>query len=47
MIDKSNKIYYFETTTDVANWLIENKFTKMTDPKIVRQELTNRIKNNK
>lgn len=37
----------FETTTDAAKWLIENKYTKMTNPKIVRQEICDRIRKNK
>ena len=47
IIDKNNQIHKFETTTDAANWLIENKFTKMTNPKIVRQEICDRIRKNK
>lgn len=47
IIDKNNQIHRFETTTDAANWLIENKFTKMTNPKIVRQEICDRIRKNK
>lgn len=47
IIDKNNEIHKFETTTDAANWLIENKFTKMTNPKIVRQEICDRIRKNK
>lgn len=38
---------HFETTTDAAQWLIDNKITKMTNRTIVRQEITNRIRNNK
>ena len=37
----------FETTTDAARWLIENKYTKMTNPIIVRQEICDRIRKNK
>lgn len=51
----SKKLYFikdgqkiiFDTTTDAAKWLIENHITKMTDYKIVRQEITNRIRKNK
>lgn len=44
---KKEKEYWFETTTLAANWLIENKYTKMTNPKIVRQEICDRIRKNK
>lgn len=47
IILKKDQEYWFETTTDAANWLIENHFTKMTNPKYVRQELCNRIRKNK
>lgn len=47
IIDKNNQIHIFETTNDAANWLIENKFTKMTNPKIVRQEICDRLRKNK
>ena len=39
--------YHFETTTDAAQWLMDNKITKMTNRTIVRQEITSRIRNNK
>ena len=39
--------FEFQTTTEAANWLIENKYTKMTNPKIVRQEICDRIKKKK
>ena len=39
--------FEFQTTTEAANWLIENKYTKMTNPKIVRQEICDRIRKNK
>lgn len=44
---KEKEYYEFETTTEAAKWLIENKITKMTNPKSVRQEITNRILKNK
>ena len=47
IIDKEHQSHIFETTSDAAQWLIDKKYTKMTNPKIVRQELTNRIKKNK
>ena len=47
IIDKQNQIHNFETTTDAAKWLIENKFTKMTNPVIVRQEICDRLRKNK
>ena len=34
--DKASNEHRFETTRDAANWLIENKYTKMTNPTIVR-----------
>lgn len=39
--------HHFETTTEAAQWLIDNKITKMTNRTIVRQEITSRIRNNK
>ena len=45
--DKANNEHRFETTRDAANWLIENKYTKMTNPTIVRQEICDRIRKNK
>lgn len=47
IIDKKQSVFEFETTTDAANWLIENKYTKMTNPTIVRQEICDRIRKNK
>lgn len=47
IIDKMKQVHCFETTTDAANWLIENKYTKMTNPKFVRQEICDRIRKNK
>lgn len=47
IIDKQNQKHNFETTTEAAKWLIENKFTKMTNPTIVRQEICDRIRKNK
>lgn len=44
---KNNELYYFETTRDAAMWLINNKITKMTNPNLVRQEITSRIRKNK
>jgi hypothetical protein len=44
---KNNELYYFETTRDAAMWLINNKTTKMTNPNLVRQEITSRIRQNK
>jgi uncharacterized membrane protein YcaP (DUF421 family) len=47
IIDKENNKHNFETTREAAEWLIKNKYTKMINPTIVRQEICNRIKNNK
>lgn len=44
---KDEQLYYFETTTDAAQWLIDNKITKMANVKSVRQEITDRIRKNK
>lgn len=44
---KEKEYYEFKTTTDAAEWLINKKITKMTDPKAVRGEITNRILKNK
>ena len=44
---KGDELYRFETTRDAAMWLIDNKITKMTNPNLVRQEITSRIRNNK
>ena len=44
---KKDEIHHFETTRDAAEWLIENGITKMTNPNLVRQEITSRIRNNK
>ena len=44
---KNNELYYFETTREAAMWLINNKITKMTNPNLVRQEITSRIRKNK
>lgn len=44
---KEKEEHYFETTTDAAQWLIDNKITKMTNRTIVRQEITSRIRQNK
>ena len=44
---KGEELYRFETTRDAAIWLIDNKITKMTNPNLVRQEITSRIRNNK
>ena len=44
---KEDEIHHFETTREAAEWLIENGITKMTNPNLVRQEITNRIRNNK
>ena len=44
---KKDEIHHFETTREAAEWLIENGITKMTNPNWVRQEITNRIRNNK
>ena len=44
---KKDEIHHFETTREAAEWLIENDITKMTNPNLVRQEITNRIRNNK
>lgn len=47
IIDKNNEKKWFETTTEAAKWLIEKKYTKMTNPTIVRQEICDRIRKNK
>lgn len=47
VILKKEKEYYFETTTAAAEWLIQNKYTKMTNPVFVRQEICDRIRKNK
>ena len=44
---KKNEYYEFETTTEAAQWLIENNITKMKEIRCVRQEITNRIHNKK
>lgn len=44
---KKNEYYEFETTTEAAQWLIENNITKMKEVRCVRQEITNRIRNKK
>lgn len=44
---KGEELHRFETTREAALWLIDNKITKMTNPNSVRQEITNRIINNK
>ena len=44
---KKDEIHHFETTREAAEWLTENGITKMTNPNLVRQEITNRIRNNK
>lgn len=44
---KKDEIHHFETTREAAEWLIENSITKMTNPNLVRQEITSRIRNNK
>lgn len=44
---KKDEIHHFETTREAAEWLIENGITKMTNPNLVRQEITSRIRNNK
>lgn len=44
---KKDEIHHFEATREAAEWLIENGITKMTNPNLVRQEITNRIRNNK
>ena len=46
-ISDDGKKFEFQTTTEAANWLIENKYTRMTNPKIVRQEICDRIRKNK
>lgn len=47
IIDKEQNAFEFETTTEAAKWLIEKKYTKMTNPTIVRQEICNRLRKNK
>lgn len=47
IVDKQQNIFEFETTTNAAKWLIEQKYTKMTNPTIVRQEICDRIRKNK
>ena len=46
IIEKDNNKYRFETTTDAAQWFINNKITKVQQNKQVRQELNRRIKEN-
>lgn len=46
-INKDGQEFWFETTRDAALWLIENKYTRMTNPTIVRQEICDRIRKNK
>lgn len=46
-INKDGEEFWFETTRDAALWLIENKYTRMTNPTIVRQEICDRIRKNK
>lgn len=46
-INKNGEEFLFETTRDAALWLIENKYTRMTNPTIVRQEICDRIRKNK
>lgn len=46
-INDDGRKFEFQTTTEAANWLIENKYTRMTNPKIVRQEICDRIRKNK
>ena len=44
---KEDEEHIFSNSTEAAKWLIDNKITKMTDAKLVRQEITSRIRNNK
>lgn len=46
-INKNGEEFLFETTRDAALWLIENKYTRMTNPTIVRQEICDKIRKNK
>ena len=45
--NKDGEEFWFETTRDAALWLIENKYTRMTNPTMVRQEICDRIRKNK
>lgn len=47
LIDKNNNTYEFETTREAAEWLIKNKYTKMTNLNSVRQEICDRIRKGK
>lgn len=47
IFEKQSEKYRFETTTEAAQWLIDNKYTKMTNRVFVRQEITSRIRKNK
>lgn len=44
IVEKNQEKYRFETTTDAAQWFIDNKITKVTNNKQVRQELNTRIR---
>lgn len=47
IVKKDGKEYHFETVSDAAQWFIDKKITKMTDKKLLRQSLTERIRKNK
>ena len=42
-LSKDNYEYTFETTTDAAQWLVDNKYTSSKNLKCVRQYITNNI----
>lgn len=47
VFEKESEKQLFGNSKEAAKWLIDNKITKMTNQKIIRQEITNRIKANK
>lgn len=44
IVEKDGNKYKFETTTDAAQWFIDNHITKVQNNKQVRQELNTRIR---
>lgn len=47
IIEKNKEKHRFDTTTDAAQWFIDNKITKVQNIKQVRQELNRRIRENR
>ena len=43
LFEKNNEILRFETTTDAADYLIKNNFSKRKDIKSLRQDIVSRI----